>query len=117
MDLPLSRPAWISVNTLSGGQGSSPHDCGLGGINRLGFTPRVGPSLRDFAPERAAHRRDVVVMIERHDRVERELAIVHALGEDDMPVAIHRFRAEIQETSERSPGFSSVGGLVKTVFL
>jgi hypothetical protein len=33
-------------------------------------------------------------VVERDDGIERELAVAHALGEDDVPVPVWRFRAD-----------------------
>jgi hypothetical protein len=68
--------------------------------------------LDEFSPEGSGNGRAGVVANERDDGVQGELAIVHALGEDDVIVAVRRLGAD---PGKRLAGFSSVGALRKTV--
>lgn len=50
--------------------------------------------LDELSPERTADRRASVIVIERDDGIQGELAVVHALGEDDVIVAVGRLGAD-----------------------
>ena len=40
---------------------------------------------RDLAPERPSHRRQLVIVLERHQRIALELLIIDVLGIEDFP--------------------------------
>ena len=81
MLLPWSKPAWMSANTLSGGQASParPRFAAAAGYCVFALMPTRSPSLTRLPPQRFADRRQPVRMAERHERVRPGTAVVHAL--------------------------------------
>jgi hypothetical protein len=61
----------------------------LGGILRFGFDSDEIAVLDALAPERLADRRQVIGVLQRHERIGRKLAVVHALGDDDFSGEVH----------------------------
>jgi len=57
-------------------------------INRLGLDAARVAVLDELAPERAADWRHRIIVIECDDGIEGELAVVHALRDDDVILAV-----------------------------
>jgi hypothetical protein len=67
---------------------------GPGRVLRLGLDAGAGAVLDPLAPQGPAHRRQPVGVLHGDDRVELELAVVHAAGEDDFVRAVRVFGAD-----------------------
>ena len=95
MLLALAKPAWIWAKTLSGSQHVAGGPAGRHRrIDRLGLDAARVAVLDELAPERSANRRLRVIVVERDDRIERELAVVHPLGENDVIIPVRRLCAD-----------------------
>jgi len=65
-----------------------------GRIDRLRLDAASIAVLHELSPEGSADHRAGVDVVERDDRIQAERAVVHALGEDDVIVAVGRLGAD-----------------------